>query len=262
MVTPKRSRRNLDLTLASTLAVAACLLVLVEDQLPGARLVLGLALSTILPGYALMALIFPLPSLGRCETIAYSLGLGLALGALSGFLLDRLPSGLGPGPWALWLCSVTLVSAWFACKRRSRAGATRVPDSPSLRMDRRQAMLLALAGTVVLAAIVTAVWGAHFQPRPRFTQFWMLPAENAQQPSLRIGLCNYEQAPQAYRVDVAASGERVQVIHLGLDPNERFEAILSLDELSSEGASLDRVTAVLYRADEPGQPYRHLVWWP
>jgi len=262
MVTQQRSRENLDLVLAAGLAAAACLLVLSGSRPLGVRLVPGLALSTLLPGYAITALVFPLHKLGRCETAAYSLGFSLTLGALSGFVLDRLPSGLRPESWALWLCSVTLVSAWLAARRRSTVGCTHAPPRPSLRMDRRQAVLLALAGLVGMAAIGTAFWGALHQPQPGFTQFWMLPAEELQQPSLRIGLRNYEQAPQTYRIEVAASGVRVQVIHLGLDPREHFEALLDLEELSPAGAEPVNVTAVLYRANDPDQPYRHLVWWP
>jgi len=224
----------------------------------------------------LTAAIFPRSALGRWGIIAYSLGLSLTLGALAGFALDVFPAGLRSGPWAALLVAVTLLAGGLALARR-RKMAENGPSVVWLRLNigLRQGALLALAGLLALAAIRLAVVGAIQQPRPGFTQFWMLPnddtgglAEDPGAKTLRVGLRSLELATEQYILEIKLNGQRLQALSGSLAPGQRFEILIHLPPLPAEGderasaSQRAKVEAVLYRLAEPDQPYRHLVWWP
>ncbi|MFC1944193.1 DUF1616 domain-containing protein [Chloroflexota bacterium] len=102
-----RGRRlEYDLALVGILALAAVLAVLAVP-LSWLRLVLGFPLLVLLPGYALVAALFPRKDvLSPVERVSLSLGLSIAATVLIGL-------GLGYSPWGIGLHSLLISEVLF-----------------------------------------------------------------------------------------------------------------------------------------------------
>ena len=110
----------IDLALVIALTLACILFVLAPrlNETP-VRLLLGLALVLFLPGYSLIAALFP----GRddpdgIERIALSFGLSIAVVPLLGLALNYTPFGIRLVPILVVLSVFTVLLAVIACVRR------------------------------------------------------------------------------------------------------------------------------------------------
>ena len=90
------------------------------------NIILAVPLVLVAPGYALSALFFPQRSMEAVQRLAFTIALSVALTILSGFLLNQLPTGLRPLPWALLLgsdhdnlCLAGLSAPYKAASRRT-----------------------------------------------------------------------------------------------------------------------------------------------
>src|SRR6266852_7191599 len=99
-----------------TIVAVALAFVVPPDSVPGRILTLPLVL--VLPGYALMASVFPRRSLGAVECLVFSLGLSLVIVVLGGLVLNWTPFGLRASSWSLLLGSITLGACAVALARR------------------------------------------------------------------------------------------------------------------------------------------------
>jgi len=252
-----RLRRSLDLivVLAATWLAAGWTL---ADGGPGwARIVLGLPLALVWPGYALTMLVCPRRAHGVAQTAAYWVGLSLMLSALGGMALHFTPEGLTARSWALYLGGATTLCCLGAGWRR-REGEIHLP---TVRQALAAGGWLVMAGGVVVGAILWARWGALHMPQPGFTQFWILPVEDAPEPTWRLGWRNVEHDTQPYRLVVTLEGRQVldETVR-GLEPGMTSETTLTLPEDATPEAG-DRIVALLYRGDDQETPYRKLIWW-
>nr|QNO46659.1 hypothetical protein LDPDHNFI_00013 [Methanosarcinales archaeon ANME-2c ERB4] len=110
-----------DLALAIILTLACILFVLAPrlNETP-ARVVLGLLLVLFLPGYSLIALLFPRGGdLDGIERIALSFGLSIAVVPLIGLALNYTPYGIRLVPVLLGLSLFTILLALAAYIRRA-----------------------------------------------------------------------------------------------------------------------------------------------
>ncbi len=146
-------RNHTDLLVVGVLAVVAA----AAGALSGERsnivqAVLSLPLVLFLPGYALSAALLPDGRTGLAERIAFSLGLSIAVAALGGLVLNRLPGGLNPGSWRLMLLALTLGAAGFAYWRRGRDGVMG-PGPLATQISMREAALFSAAALVIGLAL-------------------------------------------------------------------------------------------------------------
>ncbi len=121
-ITPKwiRSTRPLDLILVVifTLLTAAFVLIPVLNETP-VRIVLGVFLVLFLPGYSLIAALFPRRGdLDSIERVALSFGLSIAFTSLIGLALNYTPGGIRLDPILICLVGFTLVMCLIAYLRR------------------------------------------------------------------------------------------------------------------------------------------------
>jgi uncharacterized membrane protein len=85
------------------------------------RIILGLPLVLFLPGYALIAILFPRKDdLDGIERIAVSFGLSIAISPLLGLALNYTPFGIRLTPILIVLSVFTIALAIGAWVRRSR----------------------------------------------------------------------------------------------------------------------------------------------
>jgi hypothetical protein len=222
------------------------------------RVIVALPLVLVLPGLALSAAVFPERSLGTAERVATSLGVSLAVTALGGIALNWTPWGLQSGSWALLLGGVTLTASVLALlrrRRRSFGAAGRLSGRP----DIRQSLLLGLALILAAGAVALARHGAAQQDVAGFTQLWILPSEQLDQRTVRLGLRSAEIQDSTYRLRVLV-GHRVvrEWRSIPLAPGQQWETTTVLPR---EDTSPRPVVGLLYRLDAPQQVYRSVILW-
>src|SRR5262245_13923461 len=195
------SHKSFDLALVCALALAAMALTLLGVSSPALRLLLGLPLALVLPGYALMSALFPRHRLGGVERTLFTLSLSLSTVILCGFVLNRTPWGLRPESWAVILSEIILGASLIAAVRRHLIPASPasqpheqevcrshspIAGGPRLGLSGGQTVLFGLAIAVVAGAMLLARGEAALRPAPDVIQLWMLPGDKAA--SVRLGV--------------------------------------------------------------------------
>src|SRR5258708_11592528 len=203
--------KNIDLIGAIVIA----LMNVVWLQLPNHPLIIGIILALplifILPGYTLTQILFrkrsPGQSLvssvdlqtklkiqrpvGSADQVILSFGLSMAIAILVGFVLNIFPIGLQGLSWTLSLGLITIVMALVAAFLRLKDSVS-VAKAPTPRITLRDWVLLGFAVVVTSLAIGASII-RPLQPQPSFTQFWMLPANQANKScAVSIGIRNFE----------------------------------------------------------------------
>jgi hypothetical protein len=113
---------------------------------------------------------------------------------------------------------------------------------------------------VLSSAVVMSFNGATKQPRPGFTQLWILPASGANaKNAVQLGLSNMELTTTKYLLEVYVNGQIVKVWpSINLKPNEKWETTLVVQQTGQLGAA--KVEVLLYRSTS-STLYRHVLLW-
>ncbi|MFL5656160.1 MAG: DUF1616 domain-containing protein [Ktedonobacteraceae bacterium] len=255
--------KSVDIFVVIALTIIAVALAFTVAPVNVLGRILTLPLVLVLPGYALVAAMFPKQALGGAERAVFSLGLSLVIVILGGLVLNWTPFGLQAASWAVFLsgislgaCAVTLV------RRRGQSISTSGwLWAGNIGLTFRQGLLLGLAAVIVCGAVAVSIIGAERQSYAGFTQLWILPAGGASaEDAVRLGVSNMESTAMEYRLAVNVNGKVVKEWpSIDLNPNEKWEATLVLPLTASAGDA--RVEADLYRTDVPTTIYRHVVLW-
>ncbi|MFN8473398.1 MAG: DUF1616 domain-containing protein [Anaerolineae bacterium] len=253
-------RRSLDLTLILTVAVASLILVLGHVDNVVLRTAVGLPLVLIVPGYVLLAILYPagMPSVAR--RILFSLGLSIAITAFIGFLLNLLPSGIDPTAYAVVLSVIALGGSGIAMLRRSQYLDVGRPRTQRMSLPVGPIIIFGLAAAIVTMAMHDARAGAFTFSGQPFTQLWALPTPETQPPELRLGVYSDEDIPLTYDLKVVSKATVLQEWpSIALKPGETFEVMVPIPPDQPHDTPIE---AVLYREDQPQAAYRQVVWWP
>ena len=238
----------------AVVSVISALVLLVATS-PAIRVAFGLPFALVLPGYAIVAALFPQRALGIPERLVLSIGLSLAVAALGGLLLNWTSWGLRVESWAVLLCATTCLASVIAIKRRRRSPA--VTSMPvGIGLSGRQALLLGLAAVVVVAAIGLARTPAPQQSVQGYTLLWMLPSDDGNPNTVRLGVECMELAPTPYRLEVKVDGRIAQEwSSILLKPGAKWENRIVLPAGFGSGT----VEAALYRLDDLQSVYRQVI---
>ncbi|MBA2678727.1 MAG: DUF1616 domain-containing protein [Ktedonobacteraceae bacterium] len=248
--------KNLDLLVAISIAT----LNVIWAFLPYHWLVPGILLTVpmifIIPGYVLTELLFHKRSLGTSYRLICSVSLSLAIDITGGFALNILPSGLQRSSWAMLLAVVTTLFALLAVVLRSNS-FVQVKTPFRFRIAFHEYVLFGLSGAVLVLAIWYAVLGVVQQPRPGFTQLWLLPAKEEQKScALRLGVHNFELTSMNYRVVLSAQGDLMKTWSpVTLASQQEWNTTETFATASSTNVS---VKLQLYRLDRPESIYREV----
>jgi uncharacterized membrane protein len=228
-------------------------------------------LVLVLPGYALVAALFPRRSLAAPERLLFIIGLSLTVSVLGGLVLNFTPWGIGPNSWAVFLTCITAASGAVGVARRTVQGVDaedRQPWHQGMTADElrgplwgakpRTGLLFGLAALLATGALGVARFGATQQPGPEFTQLWIVPANSGSQYAVRVGVRSFEHTPTNYRLQVKLNGGVVrQWPSIVLKPEQTWEVDLILAPgCGSCPPNTQAIEAVLYRADRPDVVYR------
>ena len=266
-----RTVRALSLALCCLVAVLAPLAVLIEGIDPMARLLLGLPLVVLVPGYAIIAATCPGPSVSGAERLALSLGVSLAVTVLGSLFLNLTPWGLQPVSWATLLSLLTLTASaiaivgrrWLSLDPRTRA--RHAPATAGLGVG--SAIMLAVAACIVVATIGLARASAATRTDEGFTQVWMLPTPEVDASSVRLGVKSHEEQDTQYVLRLEVDGAVLATWpSIALAPGESWEATAAIPD--DAGAPVV-AEARLYRVgdqaigdtelDDPAGAYRRVV---
>lgn len=261
--------KSLDLIIVVVVAIVAAALALAGVKYPAVQVLVGLPLVLILPGYALMSLLFTRRTYTIAEKTLLTIGLSIVITVISGFILNILPMGLQTTSWAIALGSVTLILSAAAFFRRQREGV--VASSSSLisqpsslsALTMSQVAMVGLAALIIFGAVEVSRSGINSEATA-FTQLWMLPASETNQSMVKLGVSSGELTTTSYRVQLQAGNTVLKEWpSIELKPGEKWEATtdLSASVVNNIQIQSDKVEAVLYRLDAPQTVYRRVTLW-
>jgi len=117
----KHFPKDLALVILFTLLCIPFVLIPPLNEISAIRIILGLPVVLFLPGYSLIATVFPRKDdLDAIERIALSFGLSIAITPLLGLALNYTPFGIRLSPVLIVLSVFTISLALVAYVRRNR----------------------------------------------------------------------------------------------------------------------------------------------
>jgi uncharacterized membrane protein len=253
-------RQSIDLFVVIVIAGLSAMLALVMPANSIVRLICALPLVFFLPGYAITAALLQMRSLGNVERLLFSLGLSVAMTALSGLLLNLTPWGLQSTTWAIMLAVIVVLTsaiAWLRRKPDTTIKNVKIERNFNLRL--RDGLFLGMAVLVTGAAIGLTRLPVAPNGITGYTQLWMITANPNNTNDFRLGLTSAEFTDTRYRLQVSISGQVVKEWpELSLKPGETWETAISLP---SDQFGSGPIIADLYKLDNPGTLYRHVTLW-
>jgi len=253
------------------------------------RNILGLPLVLFLPGYALIAALFPAKSdLDGIERTALSFGLSIAIVPLIGLGLNYTPWGIRLMPILISLSVFTIIMCGFAYLRRtklSEADAFDVPfrkialelkaeilEKPEPGLDRALTVILVLS---ILLSVTTLVY-VIISPKEgeHFTEFYILGPEGmadnyptnytlGESGKLIVGVVNHEYRPVNYTLEVKLENQSLSLPenmqYISLTHNETWEKNLTITP-PVEGKNM-KIEFLLFNETNKEVPYRDLHLW-
>ena len=274
-------RRNADLLLAVAWTLGTVLVVLLFLSLEVLRVVVGVPFVLFLPGYCLLAGLYPRRNdLQGLERLPLSFALSIAVVPLIGLALNYSPWGIRLEPVLAFVALFTVLAAVAAAFRRrlvpadeafAVSGVVRLPRWPKLRV-RPIDGVLTLALVALLAGLGAVVYfvGISREDSERYTEFYVLGSggraeaypglvKAGEQATAVLGLVSHEGEDTAYHIAVRLDGESADDIDgLLLEDGERWEKTIAL--LPTHAGNSQKAEFLLYK-DGRGEPYRSLQLW-
>ena len=267
----------MELVIILLLTLIAYPVVTLTEGVP--RIILGVIVLLIFPGYTLMAALFPSKkSIKGVERAALTFVLSFALVSLTGLILNYTPWGIRLNPIFVAVAIIMLVASGIALLRREnlpeaerfalRIKIRRIQWSSASRFDRALSIVLAVA--VIGAASVLAYVIAQPKAEEAFTNFYILGPEGkiadypqeltlGEQVEVTLGIENHENQAASYEIVVIFDGEEMQAIGpIRLADEEEWGDNVTL--IPSRTGGNQKVEFLLYEG-EGSEPYLILHLW-
>jgi uncharacterized membrane protein/LysM repeat protein len=272
--------RNIDLVIAAACALLTVAVVLLVPSLEPIRIVLGLPFILLLPGYVLVAALFPgkedLDSIARA---ALSFGLSIAIVPLIGLALNYSPWGIRLNPILAFVSLFIVMGAGAAMYRRQALPPEEAfaINFPLPRWSQVRLATVAQAVVVVLCLIGLGAAAAFLATSrgssERFTEFYILGpdgrAEGYPQTlelgdslTVILGVVNHEGADAAYEIEATVDGQAASLIDSArLKDGERWEESVTL--VPHQAGNSQKVEFLLHKEEMDGvdEAYRTVHLW-
>ena len=285
-------RKNIPLDIL----VVACLVILTDifvlapflSETP-IRTALGLPMVLFLPGYALIAALFPAKDdLDGIERVALSFGLSIAVVPLIGLGLNYTPWGIRLLPILVALSVFTILMCAIAVVRRSslpeeeqfdvpfRQGYINIKkemlEKPQSRLDKALSILLVIS---IIASVVTLTY-VIVTPKQgeKFTEYYILGPEGmadnyptafelGDSGNVIVGVVNHEYEPINYTMELRLDNRSLplsnKVSNIYLEHNETWEQPL---EFTPDTVGEDmKLQFLLFKEENQTAAYRDLHLW-
>ena len=270
-------------------AILTSLLILIFTLTPlsslPVRIPLGLAMVLFVPGYSLIAALFPgKTDLDGIERVALSFGLSIAVVPLIGLGLNYTPWGIRLVPVVVSLAVFTLAMSLAAHLRRRQLLAEdqfRVQARAALasakkelmagsasRLDRALSVLLVISILLSISALVYVI--VTPKQGEKFTEFYILGpggkaydyptiVEAGNASTVIVGVVNHEYTAVNYTMEATIHNSTLLEKNLTLAHNQTWEEPVSY-VLRRPGDS-QKLQFLLYRENNFTAPYRDLHLW-
>jgi uncharacterized membrane protein len=276
----ERFLEYIDLVLDVLFTILCILFVLIQplNDTP-IRIALGLPLVLFLPGYSLVAALFPRrDDLDWIEWIVLSFGLSITVAPLLGFVLNYTPFGLRLIPILITLSAFTIslsIVAWVRRMKLPPEERFRVPFERLLKVNLGQSVLdKVLSIALIVSIIVTCATLVYVVVTPktgeRFTEFYILGPNGTasdyptdlkvgEEGKVIIGIVNHEYENVTYRIVVRLDNDTIATIDgIRLTNGEKWEQNFTFTpQKTGENMKLE---FLLYR-EGLEEPYRTLHLW-
>jgi uncharacterized membrane protein len=253
------------------------------------RNILGLPLVLFLPGYALIAALFPAKSdLDGIERTALSFGLSIAVVPLIGLGLNYTPWGIRLLPILISLSVFTFVMCGLAYLRRAKLPETEafeVPfretalslkaeilEKPKSKLDQALTVVLILSILLSVATLIYVI--ATPKEGEHFTEFYILgpdgKADNyttnyvlGESGTVIVGIVNHEYRPINYTMKIRLENKSLPLPEnqrqISLAHNETWQEPVTFTPLF-EGQNM-KLEFLLFNETDRAVPYRDLHLW-
>ncbi|MCE8424428.1 MAG: DUF1616 domain-containing protein [Candidatus Methanoperedens sp.] len=274
-----------DLQIVAIIIILTLLFVLIPplNNSP-IRIILGIPMVLFLPGYALIAALFPgKKDLDGIERLALSFGLSIAVVPLIGLGLNFTSFGIRLVPILVSLSVFTLVMCQIADFRRSKLSEDERFEVPFLYMysslkneifnskkgvDKILTIILIIS---ILASIITLIYVIAMPKQDeKFTEFYILgdngkaqgyptrmEAENNS--SVIVGIKNHEYMLTNYTLDISLENSSLKKMQVQLMYNSTWEERVFFTP-GKTGDNL-KLEFQLYKDENFTVPYRDLHLW-
>jgi uncharacterized membrane protein len=273
-----------DLLAALIVALATLLFTLTPLSILSVRIPLGLFMVLFVPGYTLIAALFPKKAdLEGIERTALSFGLSIAVVPLIGLALNYTPWGIRLTPVVVSLALFTIAMAAAAYWRRMNLSAmerfsidflkainswkTEILADEKSRLDKALTVILILTILVSIAALVYVI--VTPKQGEKFTEFYILgPGGKAydyptnvqakNRSTVIVGVVNHEYVPVNYTMSIFQNST-IQSINLTLLHNETWEKPVTY--ILNHTGNSQKLEFLLYKEGNFTGPYRDLHLW-
>jgi uncharacterized membrane protein/LysM repeat protein len=269
--------RNIDLVIAAACALATVAVVLLVPALGPIRIVLGLPFVLLLPGYVLVAALYPRKGdLDSIERAALSFGLSIAIVPLIGLALNYSPWGIRLNPILAFVSLFIVMGAGAAVYSRRTVPAEEafainvsLPRWSQVGLIRIAAVLIVVLCSVGfgMAAAFLATSRGNSE---RFTEFYILgPGGRAEgyprtlelgdSLTVILGVVNREGEDAGYRIEATVGGKAAgPTDSLRLEDGQRWEEPVTL--APNQAGNSQEVEFLLYK-DGVDEAYRDVHLW-
>ncbi|MGC9516130.1 MAG: DUF1616 domain-containing protein [Methanomicrobiales archaeon] len=247
------------------------------------RTILGLLFILFIPGYSLIAALFPKKSdLDGIERFALSFGLSIAITPLIGLILNYTPWGIRLDPILIALTILTLSLIIIASIRRRRLPEKekfslglkdqlkklKISFSKEKKLDKILSIILIIS--IILAISTTIYIIVTPKEGEKFTEFYILgPGGKAsdyptnltvnQTGTVIVGIVNHEYSNVTYNFQIKYNGTTITNRNLTLDHNEKWEQNITFNA-GAPGAN-KKLEFLLYKLPDKDKVYRSLHLW-
>lgn len=247
------------------------------------RTILGVLLVLFIPGYSLIAALFPKKEdLEGIERTALSFGLSIAVTPLIGLALNYTPWGIRLDPILISLTAFTMIMCLIAFMRRRKLPNEEKFTVPfheflsgikgSFKGESRTEKILSIILIIsIILAISTTVY-IIIKPKEgeKFTEFYILGPNGkasdyptnltqGQNGSVIIGMVNHEYATKDYRLVVKVNGNTtLQNQTITLTKDQKMEIPFNF---TAGATGQKKMEFLLYKLPDQENPYRSLHLW-
>jgi len=272
--------RNVDLVIATACALVTVAVVLLVPSLEPIRIVLGLPFVLLLPGYVLVAALYPRKQdLDPIERTALSFGLSIAIVPLIGLALNYSPWGVRLNPILAFVGLFILMGAGAAIYRRQALPPEEafIINVPLPKWSQVRLAMVAPAFIVVLCLIgfgaAAAFLATSRGSSESFTEFYILGPDGRAEGYPRtlelgdrltviLGVVNHEGADAAYEIEATVDGQTAGLIDsVRLKDGERWEELVTL--VPNQAGNSQKMEFRLHKEEMDGvdEAYRTVHLW-
>lgn len=276
---PEDFMKNFDIKLTIFFTLLCIVFVLVPPlNQTLMRVILGLPLVLILPGYSLIGALFPRRNdLSGITRAGLSLGISVIITPLLGFALNYTPFGirLAPVSFVLSIFTISLsLVAWFRRLELPAEERFRVSFEGLLKFNLSSSVLDKWLSIILITSIIgSSATLVYFVVTPKtgesFTEFYLLgpngTASNyptdlkiGEEGEAIIGIVNQEFVNATYRLEVNFNGSQIHEEYIFLIENEKWESPFTF-KATNKGVN-QKLEFLLYK-DQQIEVYRTLHIW-